>query len=89
MTLYLPERFKTLLEGYRDFLPFFFLVSQVKISEEKLFSSYESSEVEGLQVLVERAEGSKCQRCWNWSVKVGTFAGEPELCERCYPVVKS
>lgn len=89
VTLYLPERFKTLLEGYRDFLPFFFLVSQVKISEEKLFSSYESSEVEGLQVLVERAEGSKCQRCWNWSVKVGTFAGEPELCERCYPVVKS
>jgi isoleucyl-tRNA synthetase len=89
VTLYLPENFRTLCKDYRDFLPFFFLVSAVNISEGKLSSAYESGEIEGLQVLVERAEGSKCQRCWNWSVKVGTFSDEPELCERCYPVVKS
>jgi isoleucyl-tRNA synthetase len=89
ITLHLPENLRTLCENYRDFLPFFFLVSGVKISEGKLSSAYASGEVEDLQVLVERAEGSKCQRCWNWSVKVGTFSDEPELCERCYPVVKS
>jgi isoleucyl-tRNA synthetase len=89
VTLYLPEKFKTLYERYRDFLPFFFLVSEVKTSEEKLSPSYESGEIEGLHVLVERAGGRKCERCWNWSVKVGTFADEPALCERCYPVVKS
>jgi isoleucyl-tRNA synthetase len=89
VTLCLPEKFRTLHDNYRDFLPFFFLVSGVKISEEKLSPSYESGEIEGLRVRVERAEGSKCERCWNWSVKVGTFADEPGLCERCYPVVKS
>jgi isoleucyl-tRNA synthetase len=89
ITLYLPEKFRTLYDRHRDFLPFFFLVSEVKISEEKFSPSYESDEIEGLHVLVERAEGSKCERCWNWSVEVGTFADEPELCERCYPVVKS
>ncbi len=89
VTLHLPEKLKTLCGGYRDFLPSFFLVSEVKISEEQISSPYDSGEVKGLQVLVERAAGHKCQRCWNWSVKVGTFADEPELCDRCHRVVTS
>lgn len=36
---------------------------------------------------VSRAEGSKCERCWNYSKKVGSFADHPTLCSRCYDVV--
>jgi isoleucyl-tRNA synthetase len=39
-------------------------------------------------VLVERAAGNKCQRCWNWSEKVGAFTDEPEICEKCYKAIK-
>ncbi|XAR68415.1 Isoleucine--tRNA ligase [Bertholletia excelsa] len=36
---------------------------------------------------VSRAEGSKCERCWNYSPQVGSFADHPTLCMRCYNVV--
>lgn len=36
---------------------------------------------------VSKAEGSKCERCWNYSPKVGSFPEHPTLCSRCYPVV--
>jgi isoleucyl-tRNA synthetase len=86
--LYLPERLKAPVEAYTGSLPAFFLVSSAEISGRSLSDAYESTNVEGLQVAVEKAPGSKCQRCWNWSEKVGTFSDELELCERCYPVIK-
>ncbi|MDA8083880.1 MAG: isoleucine--tRNA ligase [Nitrospiraceae bacterium] len=88
VVLHLPERYRLLADSYRDFLPAFFLVSGVSLSDQKLEGAHEGTTVEGAQVVVERATGSKCQRCWNWSEKVGTFSDEPELCDRCYAVVK-
>ncbi len=86
--LFLPEKLRLLVESYSGFLPAFFLVSSVEISGERFSGAYESANIEGLLVAVEKAPGNKCQRCWNWSEKVGTYADEPELCERCYPVIK-
>jgi isoleucyl-tRNA synthetase len=34
-----------------------------------------------------RAEGAKCERCWNFSGLVGRQGRHPTLCERCVPVV--
>ena len=36
---------------------------------------------------VSRAEGSKCERCWNYSLLVGSFSDHPTLCSRCHNVV--
>ncbi|KAF3792861.1 Isoleucine--tRNA ligase [Nymphaea thermarum] len=36
---------------------------------------------------VSSADGSKCERCWHYSTQVGTFAGHPTLCGRCYNVI--
>ncbi|XP_059632729.1 isoleucine--tRNA ligase, chloroplastic/mitochondrial [Cornus florida] len=36
---------------------------------------------------VSHAEGSKCERCWNYSPQVGSFSEHPSLCSRCYNVV--
>ncbi|XP_022721152.1 isoleucine--tRNA ligase, chloroplastic/mitochondrial isoform X3 [Durio zibethinus] len=36
---------------------------------------------------VSRADGSKCERCWNYSPKVGFFVEHPTLCGRCFDVV--
>jgi isoleucyl-tRNA synthetase len=84
----LPEKYRVLVAAYAGFLPAMLLVSAVEITGDALTDAYESGTIEGLQVSVERAPGEKCQRCWNWSTKVGTFGDEPDLCERCYPVVK-
>ncbi|HXC50890.1 MAG TPA: isoleucine--tRNA ligase [Candidatus Limnocylindrales bacterium] len=40
-----------------------------------------------LRVDVDKALGSKCGRCWNYSEAVGTFPDHSDLCERCHPVV--
>ena len=37
---------------------------------------------------VTRADGAKCQRCWNYSSHVGQDSEHPTLCERCSPVIR-
>ncbi|KAL0908616.1 hypothetical protein M5K25_023119 [Dendrobium thyrsiflorum] len=36
---------------------------------------------------VSRADGMKCERCWNYSPNVGMFAEHPTLCSRCNAVI--
>ena len=37
----------------------------------------------GLTIKIERADGKKCDRCWNYSTHVGENARYPTVCERC------
>jgi isoleucyl-tRNA synthetase len=37
----------------------------------------------GVRVEVSRAQGEKCERCWNYSVHVGENKEYPTICERC------
>jgi len=39
--------------------------------------------VEGLQVEVGKAEGEKCERCWNYATSVGESDEHPTVCRRC------
>ena len=34
-------------------------------------------------VTVDRATGTKCERCWNYSTHVGESERYPTVCERC------
>lgn len=88
--LYLPQKEFYLVKEYEDFLQFLFIVSDaaLKLSEGRIEGAYESEEIRGMSVVVEKAEGKKCERCWNWSKSVGTFSDAPQLCHRCYNVVK-
>lgn len=40
-----------------------------------------------LFVSVEKAEGKKCERCWNYSIHVGQSVEHPTLCERCLDAI--
>ena len=66
-----------LLEHYREELRYVFIVSQVSLT------LLEEADAEELRVRVERADGRKCERCWNYSVRVGEFTRYPAVCERC------
>jgi isoleucyl-tRNA synthetase len=41
------------------------------------------SEAGELMVKVRRADGQKCDRCWNYSTHVGESVRYPMVCERC------
>ncbi len=83
----MEQKYKILIDQYREFLPTFFIVSAVEIADKSLDGSYKSTEIEGLEIKIEKAPGEKCQRCWNWSEMVGSFKEAPEICERCYKVI--
>ncbi|MGB7751435.1 MAG: zinc finger domain-containing protein, partial [Candidatus Acidiferrales bacterium] len=76
VTLATSAELGELLQKYAAFLPGLFIVSQVEIAPP-------GSYLEGLDIRVERAQGKKCERCWNYSTHVGESADYPTLCERC------
>lgn len=79
-----------LLTQYRDFLPALFIVSAVTLSDsEPVEKAYRSEEIPDLFISIERAPGRKCERCWNWSDSVGSFSDAPDICHRCYGVLKA
>jgi isoleucyl-tRNA synthetase len=67
-----------LLKRYENDLRYIFIVSAVE-----LVRAQASGEKDSLQVRVWRAEGEKCERCWNYSVRVGESVRYPTACERC------
>ncbi|HEX7996992.1 MAG TPA: isoleucine--tRNA ligase [Pyrinomonadaceae bacterium] len=68
-----------LLQRYRDELRYIFIVSEVDVS----LAAEDEAPTESLSVKVERAHGEKCERCWNYSTRVGESTRYPTACERC------
>ena len=60
-----------LLSYYED-LRYIFIVSQVEVHED-----------DSLNVEIQKADGAKCERCWNYSARVGESEKYPTVCERC------
>jgi isoleucyl-tRNA synthetase len=76
-----PE-LKTKLKHDLSNLPGLFIVSQVDFFSAGA-GSYRSGLVPSLEVTVQRAAGTKCERCWNYSTHVGENKRYPTICERC------
>ena len=79
------------LAGNRvDELRYLFLSSQVSLldSPETIQSVEFKSESENLTVGIIKADGHKCDRCWNYSDTVGTFKDDPTICDRCEAALK-
>ena len=83
-----PEDLPALLRAKGDLLPTLFIVSQVALGAASDSAVLlESQEIPGLVIGIDKARGTKCQRCWVWSERVGEDPRHPTLCERCAPVV--
>jgi len=50
--------------------------------------SFALDDVPGVGVLVDLAEGEKCQRCWRILPEVGHVHGHDDLCGRCAEVIE-
>ena len=78
-----------LLGGKRELLATLFIVSRVELHPGTAPASvvYESQDIPGLVIEVDRAPGEKCERCWTRTEDVGRDAAHPTLCARCVRVV--
>jgi isoleucyl-tRNA synthetase len=72
-----------LLRDYAAWLPALFIVSQVELANGSSPAKAVSETLPGLGVTIHRAQGKKCERCWNYSVRVGESADYPTVCEEC------
>jgi isoleucyl-tRNA synthetase len=77
---------KAKLKQYLPLLPGLFIVSQVDFLTAGT-GDYRSDAIPGLEVTIQKAEGAKCERCWNYSTHVGENKRYPTICERCTQVL--
>lgn len=64
-----------LLSHYGPLLPGFFIVSQVDVQN--------GGGADTVAVEVERARGDKCERCWKYTLDVGSNPDLPTVCAAC------
>ena len=43
--------------------------------------------IDGRGIIVEHADGQKCERCWHWETDVGSNPEHPTICGRCLAAV--
>jgi isoleucyl-tRNA synthetase len=83
VTVTAAEPVFSVLARYKDRLRYLFIVSSVT-----LVQGTSGNGTGGVSVQVSKADGKKCERCWNYSVHVGEDAVYPTVCERCSAVLK-
>ena len=71
----------SVLARYKEQLRYIFIVSAVELKQAANGDT-------GLNVQVSKAPGLKCERCWNYSTRVGEDKTFPTVCERCSAVLK-
>ena len=68
-----------------DELRYLFLSSGVELVTSPDFIDRENyrGEADKIAIAIVTADGHKCDRCWNYSTRVGEFSEDPTICERC------
>ena len=72
----------SVLARHRDELRYLFIVSAVELVPGS------GNGTGGVHVEVKKADGAKCDRCWNYSTHVGEDSTYPMVCERCSAALK-
>jgi len=65
-----------------------FIVSQALITDEPAPDEAVRGEIEGVAVVIAKALGEKCARCWIYDENLGTDPENPQACPRCTQVLK-
>ena len=78
VTVSAPDELVPLLQRYRNDLRFLLIVSGTEVKPGPGGNGSTP-----LHVSVEKAPGQKCERCWNYSTRVGENERYPTVCERC------
>jgi isoleucyl-tRNA synthetase len=73
-----------LLSQYQKELAGLFIVSQVDLRN----GAAGVAQAGDMQVIVERARGAKCERCWKYTEDVGSVAELPNVCAACAATVQ-
>ena len=77
-----------LLDSFKEQLATVFIASAASVVKGAAPEGAFAETVSGISVLVEKADGCKCDRCWSYST-VGEQTEEGFICERCKNILNS
>ena len=78
-----PDPLYSILKRHEGDLRYLWIVSATRL--EKAASVNGGA---GIALQVSKADGLKCERCWNYSTHVGEDSAYPTVCERCSAALK-
>ena len=82
-----PPEIAPFMQENLDNLRAICIVSCLDLSEKLPVEAYSGTVVEGLKVMVNKAVGEKCERCWCYSEELGTDTDHPTICPKCTAAV--
>ncbi len=88
VTVYANEELANLLPAIDSNLAQLFIVSEYEFGGAREQAPENALTLDEVSVVVEKAQGEKCGRCWTISKHVGESEAHPELCPRCAEVVE-
>lgn len=84
VTLYADKALADKLNALGNELRFVLLTSQVKVADiNEAPETALASDMAGLKIAFNKADGEKCPRCWHYATDIGQVAEHAELCGRC------
>ncbi|WP_461610421.1 isoleucine--tRNA ligase [Cytobacillus kochii] len=88
VTLYVDNETNSLLDSISESLPQLFIVSAFEVAGSLEQAPNEAHKFDNVAILVSKAEGETCERCWTVTPEVGEVDEFSTLCPRCATVVK-
>ena len=91
VTLYASGDVYNFLESVHNELATVFIVSEVEIDAlgSAPAEAQSAAELAGLKIMVRRAGGTKCERCWMYHPEVGKNENYPDVCPKCAAALRS
>lgn len=83
--IYAEGEVKNFIMENLELLKILAIASHIEIINEhpKGDNVFQSADIAGLVVKVQKAPGEKCERCWTYWTTVGSNPDYPTLCDRC------
>ncbi|MCA9408511.1 MAG: isoleucine--tRNA ligase [Candidatus Omnitrophica bacterium] len=82
------ERDEKYLRSLNELMADAFIVSQAELIKEDKVTDGIGGEFPNTSIIISKADGQKCSRCWKYSIDVGKDSNHPALCLRCSQIVK-
>ncbi|MCJ8006196.1 isoleucine--tRNA ligase [Lederbergia wuyishanensis] len=86
--LYVNNDIKALLDSLSESMNQLFIVSGFEVAGSMEDAPSNALKLNHAAIIVEKAEGETCERCWVVTPDVGKDSDHPTLCPRCAKVVK-
>ena len=86
VTLFAEPELAARLHALGNELRFVLLTSEAQVADLAAATdeAVQSEQVKGLRILLGKAQGEKCPRCWHYSNDIGANPEQAQICGRCY-----